>query len=126
MSPTPSSRRNHGANIASMACSALQLISTQRATLNSIFERMCEQDLATGFLDRRRQSVLPALDSAPRAVAERGSEQASPVRPRAPLFHALAHWPEYNNPDAARLEAPRPCLYSLGVVRHLLQSEDGI
>ena len=32
MSPTPSSRRIHGANIASMACSALQLISTQRAT----------------------------------------------------------------------------------------------
>ena len=30
MSPTPSSRRFHGANIASMACSALQLISTQR------------------------------------------------------------------------------------------------
>ena len=32
VSPTPSSRRNHGANIASMACSALQLISTQLAT----------------------------------------------------------------------------------------------
>ena len=109
-----------------MACSALQLISTQRATLDPIFERMSEQDLATSGLDRGRQSILPALDPAPRAVAERRLEQAAPVRPGPPLFHALAHWPEYNNPDAARLEAPRPCLYSLGVVRHLLQSEDGI
>ena len=33
MSPTPSSRRIHGTNIASMACSALQLIPTQRATV---------------------------------------------------------------------------------------------
>ena len=107
-----------------MACSALQLISTQRATLNSIFERVREQDLAAGRFNRGRQRVLPALDAAPRAVAERCFEQPSPVRPRAPLFHALAHWPEYNNPDAARLEAPRPCLYSLGVVRHLLESEN--
>ena len=107
-----------------MACSALQLISTQRATLDPMLERMREQDLAAGSFDRGRQSVLPALDPAPRAVAERCSEQPSPVRPRAPLFHALAHWPIYNNPDAARLEAPRPCLYSLGMVRHLLQSEN--
>ena len=51
-----------------MACSALQLISTQRATLDPILERVREQDLATGGLDRGRQRVLPALDAAPRAV----------------------------------------------------------
>ncbi len=39
MSPTPSSRRIHGANIASMACSALQLISTQRATVVLVLHR---------------------------------------------------------------------------------------
>ena len=39
MSPTPSSRRFHGANIASMACSALQLISTQRATVVLVLHR---------------------------------------------------------------------------------------
>ena len=108
-----------------MACSALQLISTQRATLDAILERMCEQDLAARRFDRRRQSVLPALDPAPRAVAERGSEQPAPVRPGPPLFHALAHRPIDNDRDAANFQTTRPRLYSLGMVRQLLQSEDG-
>ena len=108
-----------------MACSALQLISTQRATLDPIFERMCEQDLAAGALDGRRQRVLPALDPAPRAVAERCPEQASPVRPGSPLFHALAHRPIDNDGDAANFQTTCPRLYSLRVVGHLLQSEDG-
>ena len=107
-----------------MACSALQLISTQRATLDPIFERMCEQDLAAGALDGRRQRVLPALDPAPRAVAERCLEQVAPVRPRAPLFHAGAHGPIDNDRDAANFQTTRPCLYSLGMVRELLQSEN--
>ena len=108
-----------------MACSALQLISTQRATLNSIFERVREQDLAAGRFNRGRQRVLPALNPAPRAVAERCLEQAAPVRPRAPLFHAGAHRPIDNDRDAANFQTTRPRLYSLGMVRQLLQSEDG-
>jgi hypothetical protein len=107
-----------------MACSALQLISTQRATLDPIFERMCEQDLAAGALDGRRQRVLPALDPAPRAVAERCPEQASPVRPGSPLFHALAHRPIYHHSNTTHFQAPRPGLDGLGMVRELLQSEN--
>ena len=108
-----------------MACSALQLISTQRATLDPILERMRKQDLAAGRFYRRRQRVLPALDAAPRAVAERCLEQAAPVRPRAPLFHAGAHRPIDHHAYAANSEAPRPCLDGLRVVGHLLESEDG-
>ena len=108
-----------------MACSALQLISTQRATLDPILERMRKQDLAAGRFNRGRQRVLPALDPAPRAVAERCLEQAAPVRPRAPLFHAGAHRPIDNDRDAANFQTTRPRLYSLRVVGHLLQSEDG-
>ena len=108
-----------------MACSALQLISTQRATLDPILERMRKQDLAAGRFYRRRQRVLPALDAAPRAVAERGSEQAAPVRPGPPLFHAGAHRPIDNDRDAANFQTTRPRVYSLGMVRQLLQSEDG-
>ena len=107
-----------------MACSALQLISTQRATLDPIFERMSEQDLATSGLDRGRQSILPALDPAPRAVAERGSEQPAPVRPGSPLFHALAHRPIYHHSNTTHFQAPRPGLDGLGMVRELLQSEN--
>ena len=108
-----------------MACSALQLISTQRATLDPILERMRKQDLTAGRFNRGRQRVLPALDPAPRAVAERGSEQAAPVRPGPPLFHAGAHRPIDNDRDAANFQTTRPRLYSLGMVRQLLQSEDG-
>ena len=108
-----------------MACSALRLISTQRATLDPILERMRKQDLAAGRFYRRRQRVLPALDAAPRAVAERCLEQVAPVRPRAPLFHAGAHRPEYNDPYATNLQTTRPCLDGLRVVGHLLESEDG-
>ena len=108
-----------------MACSALQLISTQRATLDPIFERMSEQDLATSGLDRGRQSILPALDPAPRAVADRCLEQAAPVRPRAPFFHALAHWPIDHHSNTTHFQTPRPGPDGLRVVRQLLQSEDG-
>ena len=107
-----------------MACSALQLISTQRATLDPILERVREQDLAARGLDRGRQRVLPALDPAPRAVAERCPEQASPVRPRASLFHAGAHRPIDNDPYATNFQTTCPCLDGLGMVWQLLQSEN--
>ena len=73
---------------------------------------------------RGRQRVLPALDPAPRAVAERGSEQAAPVRPGSPLFHALAHRPIDNDRDAANFQTTCPCLDGLGMVWQLLQSEN--